>query len=266
MSPATVELADYVFDYSKMVTQDDTPLDSHYQERQQRLLCESLYLSWRPPEVIKTWQAGGNVGVFFADRAPAVVPDAYVSVNLRQVSSDPTVQENRSYFVWIAGKPPDIVVEMVSETPGGEDTTKLELYAQIGVDWYVIFDPLMKLSTDVLRVFERRHGELVPTPNRVFQRLGLGVTVSPGTFEGFTSDWLRWTDGAGNLLAEKDEAHERDQEQIRAERERVAAETERADLEAKRADQVTKQRDDARAEAQRLIELLRKAGIDPDLK
>lgn len=251
-------------DYLRIVTQDDEPLDSHYQERQQGLLRETLYHSWQPPEVVKIWQAGVNVGVFYADKVPAVVPDAYVSVNLGRVSDDPRALENRSYFTWSAGKPPDVVVEMVSETPGGEDTDKLELYRRIGIDWYVVFDPLMKLSNEVLRVFERRQGELVPTSERIYKRLGLGVTIRSGTVEGFTSDWLRWTDGTGRILLDKEEAREEERARTRTEKERADTATERADLQEKRADQVTRQRDEVRAKAERLADALRKAGLDPN--
>ena len=51
------------------------------------------------------------------------------------------VKSHRSYFVWEYGKVPDVVIEVVSNREGGEDSDKLAAYAQIKIGYYVIFDP-----------------------------------------------------------------------------------------------------------------------------
>jgi len=52
---------EYLPDVSKLVTEDDTPADSIYAEKQQRLLTTSLYASWNPSE---PFLAMANVGLF----------------------------------------------------------------------------------------------------------------------------------------------------------------------------------------------------------
>jgi len=47
---------------------------------------------------------------------------------------------HRSFFVWEFGKPPDVVVEVVSNDEGGEDTKNLTGYARIAVRYHVIYD------------------------------------------------------------------------------------------------------------------------------
>ena len=93
-----------------------------------------------------------NVGLFFAIRSPPFVPDALVSLGVSS-PADPFPKRNRSYFVWEYGKVPDVVVEIVSNDEGGEDTTKLKGYAKVGVTYYIIYDPEGFLSSQPLRVY-----------------------------------------------------------------------------------------------------------------
>lgn len=264
------ELSGLDFDYSLFVTEDDTPLDSFYQERQQRLLVEPLYAAWggHPPGT--PWVAAANVGIFYARKAPAVVPDAFISTGVKG-PDDWTAKEGRSYFVWDMGKPPDIVVEMVSNREGGEDTDKIDIYQRAGVGWYVVFDPFQYLSDDVLRVFKTDGGVLKPTPLRTFENLGLGVAVWQGTYQGFEGDLLRWVDATGQLLPTALERADLDRRRAEEERERADLEYHRAeqvtrklDAERDRGEQVTRQLDAERQKRERLAEALRKLGLDPD--
>ena len=269
-APASTLPPGVEFDYSKFVVEDGKPLDGPYQYGQLRILPETLRMSWSGPGDNQPWLIYANVGVFHIKKQPAIVPDVLVAVGV-EAPSDFTQPENNSYFIWDMGKPPDVVVEFVSATPGGEDTEKLKIYGTIGVPWYVIFDPYRRLSSESLRVFQRITDRLVPTDSRMFDYLNLGVSVWRGTYEGLTADWLRWTDGTGTLLPTKEEA--------------VAVERERANLESGRAEQVTRQRDDARQQveqerqraeqerqraeqerqrAERLAETLRKMGVNPE--
>ena len=52
------------------------------------------------------------------------------------------------------GKPPDVLIEMVSDKRGGEDSFKHSLYARQGVPYYAIYDPEHHLSQETLRTLE----------------------------------------------------------------------------------------------------------------
>lgn len=270
MVPNTVVIPPEIdIDYESLVTEDNEPLDSVYQERQQRLLTEVLYASWPTDDPTHPWWAAANVGVFYSRRVPAIVPDCFVAIGVAG-PEDITVKEGHSYYVWDQGKPPDVVVEFVSKSPGGEDTDKLATYSKFGVPYYVIFDPNHRLSTESLRVFARSGASLVPTEVHRFPSFNLGVTIWTGEYDGFHADWLRWTDGQGALLPTKQEkldaaesARLSEADRADAERERANEERERADLQSKRADQVARQRDELQSEVARLQEMLRQAGVDP---
>jgi Uma2 family endonuclease len=59
------------------------------------------------------------VGVFALARNPAIVPDVFLSLDV-EVPHDWWQKEHRSYLLWEFGKPPDVVIEIVSNTEGGK--------------------------------------------------------------------------------------------------------------------------------------------------
>jgi hypothetical protein len=90
-------------DISDLVIEDDTPVDNIIAEKQQRLLTEPLYsaqglFNQRP------FLASANVGVFYALRRPAIVPDVFLSLDV-ETPQDFSQKKNRTYFVWEFGKP-----------------------------------------------------------------------------------------------------------------------------------------------------------------
>ncbi len=251
-----------------IITEDGAPVDNQFSEKQQRLLAEVLYCSWQPGE---PFVAMSNVGLFFAIRTPPFVPDVLVSLGVSS-PADPFPKKNRSYFVWEYGKAPDLVVEVVSNNEGGEDTIKLKGYAKLGITYYIIYDPEEHLSSKPLRVYRLVSGryELDLSESPVFSSLGLGVRIWPGTYEDISQSWLRWTDAKGQLLPTgkeraSSEEQRADDEKQRAddEKQRADGEKQRADGEKQRADDEKRRADQAEQEAKQLRTKLRQMGIDP---
>jgi Uma2 family endonuclease len=236
-------------------TEDGAPVDSVYSEKQMRLLTESLYASWKPP---KPFVAFANVGLFYGVDISPIVPDVLLSINVR-LPENVFPKLNRSYFVWKYGKPPEVVIEIVSNKEGGEDTRKLELYADVRVSNYVIYDPESHLSDQTLRVFRLNGNHLVEDSNApiLFPGVGLGLTIWKGQYEATDSDWLRWTDLDGYLIPTG--AERADQESRRADQE-----SRRAAQESRRAEHAEFRANDLARENQRLYEALRLKGIDPE--
>src|SRR5712692_11855269 len=110
-------------DTAGLITEDETPVDNLPSEKQQRLLTEPLYSAWSGPGEGRPFLAAANVGVFAQVRNPAIVPDVFVSLDV-EVAADWWRKEHRSYFVWEFGKPPELVLEIVSNQEGGEDGEK----------------------------------------------------------------------------------------------------------------------------------------------
>lgn len=199
-------------DESTLVTEDGKPVDNIYSEKQMRFLTEPLYSHWAGPNGDRRYIATANVGLFYTYKQPPVVPDVLLSVNVTP-PADFYQKENRSYFVWSYGKPPDVVIEVVSNTDGGEETEKMRLYADIRVMHYAIFDPVNYLGQGALRLFTLGKGKYQPDGDGWMEDVGLGLTLWHGSFENWDAIWLRWCDQKGNVIptgAERAEAeHQR---------------------------------------------------------
>jgi hypothetical protein len=253
ISPIAVDFAEAV---KNLVTEDDQPVDNLFSAKQQRLLVTTLYCGYTPPEedlpehpgdseppLSRKFLADANVGVFISPYLPPLVPDAFLSLDV-EPHPDWHMEEHRAYFIWEFEKPPDVVVEIVSNRTGHELDEKRRRYAKMGVMYYVVFDPWRHLSDEVLRVYERGFGNRYrQRPDFVLPEAGLQVTLWQGVFEDWKDTWLRWCDREGKLIATPEERA------ISAEERAVFAE-ERAIS--------------AEERAARLAAQLRALGVEPD--
>lgn len=190
-------------DISHIEIEDDTPVDNFQSEKQQRLLVEPLYSCWSPGV---PFIAAANVGLFYGLHHDAIVPDAFLSLNVK-MPEDWSQKQNRSYFVWEFSKLPEVVIEIVSNRKGNELGSKKADYAQIGIAYYVVFDPLEQpqgqdeLNGSLLKVWELTGKQYVELPEPFWlEAVGLGLTLWEGTFEGQAGIWLRWCDRQGQVI------------------------------------------------------------------
>ena len=238
-----------------IVIEDDTPVDSMFAEKQQRLSTEPLYSSWRGGKKRRRFVAMANVGLFFNPEEPPLVPDTMLSLDVSQ-PKDFSKKENNTYFVWTRGKVPDAVLEIVSDRRGGEETTKMRTYAKWGIPYYVIFDPRNVLRHGIVRAFVRIGVEYQPCDPAWLEGIGLGLILWKGAYEGSEATWLRWCDRAGRVIPTGRE---------KAQRERLRAKQakQRADKEQQRADKEQQRADKEQQRADKLAQQLRKLGADP---
>jgi len=234
-------------DISHLVIEDDTPVDNIFSETQQRLLCDCLYSSWFRPDG-KMFLAAANVGVFYAIGQPPLVPDVFLSLDV-QVPQDWREKKNRTYFTWEFGKPPDVVIEIVSNREGNELGTKLRDYARMRVGYYAVFDPLQQLGENLLRVYELQGISYRESPAWL-EQVGLGLTLWEGEYEGKQATWLRWCDQKGNVISTGVERAEQEHQRAEQEHQRAEQEHQRAEQERQR--------------AERFAQQLRALGIDPE--
>jgi Uma2 family endonuclease len=228
-------------DTSLLITEDGKPVDNLFVEKQYRLLTEPLWTSWKDPQA-RPFRVLANVGLFFKYKEPPLVPDIMFASDVES-PAHARESDNRSYFVWVVGKPPDVVIEIVSDKRGQEDTEKLAAYERIKVPFYVIFDPDERLDGAVLRAYASHQEKYRPIDPARLGDLGLGLTLWEGEIEEANDTWLRWIDSDGKLIPNA--------------KERAEAEAKRAEAEAKRADEAEKR-------IRRLEEKLKAAGISPN--
>jgi hypothetical protein len=228
-------------DVSHLITEDGAPVDSIYVEKQYRLLTDPLENSWVGPGDGSPFVTLTNVGLFFAARNPPLVPDFLLSLEV-SYPRDVHDKEGHSYFVWLFGKPQDVVGEIVSDPRGGEDSLKLRQYARLGIRHYFIYDPEDLLGGGKLRTYGLHPKGYQQIDNHWLDGVGLGLTLWQGRYAGVETEWLRWHDQGGLLIPTGGE---------------------RADQEILRGDQEKARADEQAERAKRLEAQLRAAGIDP---
>ena len=230
-------------DTSHLITEDDTPVDNLFSEKQQRLLTRSLYSSWPGPGEGRPFLVAANVAVYFSVRQPAIVPDIFLSLDVEMPAAW-WETAGRSYLLWEMGKPPDVAIEIVSNAKGGEMGSKRQIYARARVAYYVVFDPDQRLGEQMLTVYQLQGNDYIEINENWLAQVQLGLTLWEGEFEGRRTVWLRWCGWTGNLILTGQERAER--EHARAEQEHARAEQERI-------------------RAERLTAQLRAAGLEPEI-
>ncbi|HRJ42184.1 MAG: Uma2 family endonuclease [Caldilineaceae bacterium] len=245
-------------DISQIVTEDDTPVDNFPSEKQQRLLTEPLYSSWAGPGQGRTFVVAANVGLFASLTQAPLVPDVFLSLDT-QIAEDWWSKGKRTYFFWEFGKPPEVVIELVSNQVGNETSKKMEGYARMGIAYYAIFDPMEQVQEGQLRVYAldpglRTYAEIDPS---LLPGVGLGLTIWRGPYEGREDVWIRWQDNRRILIPTGAERAEQERQRTDQERQRANQERQRANQEHQRANQ-------ERQRAERLAAQLRALGIEPD--
>jgi len=250
------EIAAFYAEMAQLVTEDDKPVDNIFSEKQQRLLTEPLYAAPSFPGGERPFVAMANVGLFYGMRIPPVVPDMLLSLDV-QLPEEVWSKHHRAYFTWMYNKPPEVAIEVVSNTEGEELGSKRELYAQIGIWFYVVFDPNQALKQGVLRVFELQRGSYAERDSTWFPELGLGLAVWHGSYEGLDHQTVRSGDDVTDGEQQGAERAEQERERAEQERERAEQERERAEQERERAEQ-------ERERAERMAAQLRALGIEPE--
>ena len=206
-------------------------MDNVFSAHQQRLLVEPLYVSvaaWNPKS--RPFVANANVGIFLAARNPAIVPDAFLSLDIDMPLTDadenpvkPDFDKLRSYFVWEFGKVPDVVVEIVSNRKGGEMRHKMQEYTKMHIPYHAVFDPFLELKGEVFQIYHLDRFAYVPHGDFWMDEIGVGLRLWEGVYETYTGTWLRWCDECGNVLPTGKEAFTQEkkyseQQHTRAER------------------------------------------------
>lgn len=216
---------------------DGEPMESDRHVHQMGLLIGALRDAWRDRD---DFHVGGNNFVYFSETQARNNdfrgPDVYVVM-------DTPKRERKSWVVWEeAGRTPDVVIELLSETTEHVDRgDKMRIYAKLlHVSEYYLFDPFTAVfeayALDAsTRTYGRREPDL-PGGDFSSAATGLVLGVRPGTIHDIEARWLRWIRPDGYVLPFGLEHRDAERARADAEKVRADAETVRADAEKARAD------------------------------
>ena len=252
---------------------DDTPVDNENQNFLPNLLLFLLTRIWSER---MDWFFGVDMAVYHRTgdnlRIP-VVPDAFLSLGVERKKGE---EFRRSYATWEEGDTvPMLVLEMVSHQLNDEYEGKRDLYAKLGVLYYVVYNPEywqrdghqpFEMYKLIGGAYQLQGGEPYWIPE-----VGLGIGRSFRVIGGIEREVLLWFDRQGNAYPMSEEVIESMRAQLLVERRNTLAEKQRADAERQRADAerqntlAEKQRADREEQkVMRMAEYLRSLGLDPD--
>jgi Uma2 family endonuclease len=173
-------------------------------------------------ELVYVWQAlkerfadepdvfvGANLFLYFRRGEPSAVvaPDGFVVRGVPKLLAGN--RRRRKYLLWEEGQAPCFVLETTSESTQDQDRkSKRDIYEQLGVDEYFLFDPLGDYLSPRLQGFRlvgRRYRPLRPRPDGSLLSQSTGVVFRPDGVQ------LRLSDAVTGapLLRKEEEAEAR---------------------------------------------------------
>jgi Uma2 family endonuclease len=217
---------------------DDIPVDNEDQNFVPNWLLFLLEYIWKNRQ---DWYFAVDMGVYHTTgpnpRVP-VVPDGFLSLGVDRRKAG---KSRNSYVMWEENNvSPILALEVVSQTPGGEYDSKLEIYRKLGVLYYVVYNARFwkrdqQHPFEVYKLINNRYQLQVGEPYWMPEiGLGIGRCSMPGDV--FGREVLSWYDSQGDrYLTEAEVAAEQADLAIQqAEAERQNAEAERQNAEAER--------------------------------
>lgn len=179
---------------------DDTPVDNQLQHLIPGLLEAILAIVWANRQ---DWYFGVDMGVYYDPNQPAIVPDGFLSLGVERFIDEDL---RLSYVLWEENVVPIMVLEVVSHKRRGEYSTKKQMYAELEVLYYVVYNPRRRKKPP-LEVYRLVNGEYVLlSGNPVWlPEINLGIGRERGTYQGITREWLYWYDQQGQRLLTPEE-------------------------------------------------------------
>ncbi|MGB7519666.1 MAG: Uma2 family endonuclease [Spirulinaceae cyanobacterium] len=217
---------------------DDTPVDNELQNLVPNLLLNILAFIWQERQA---WFFGVDMGIYYLwenQRQPVLVPDGFLSVGVTRRKGE---RGRLSYVLWEENQvPPLLAIEVVSKKYNDEYEQKKEKYRNLGVVYYLIYNPnhWQRDKHQPLELYRLEEGEYILQANNEpywLPEIGLGIGRSRGTYTVWTREWLYWYDEQGNPYPLPEES----------ERQRAESERQRAESERQRADRAEKERQQA---------------------
>jgi Uma2 family endonuclease len=233
LDTAVTSTPQYLPPGTELLDSDDIPVDNEDQNWIPNVLLMLLKNIWMNRT---DWFFGVDMGVYHPTgknvRVP-VVPDGFLSIGVVGRKNN---KSRRSYVLWEEDNiPPILALEVVSWTPGSEYDDKKDIYAKLGVLYYVIYNPefwqrdghqpleIYKLLGDS---YQLQIGEPLWMPE-----VGLGIGRCPEIFPGSLEEVLSWFDEKGNrYLRSEEQAIQAKSEIAQAQAATVRAEQRAAEL------------------------------------
>ncbi|MGB3694646.1 MAG: Uma2 family endonuclease [Spirulinaceae cyanobacterium] len=231
---------------------DDTPVDNELQNLVPNLLLNILAFLWQERQ---DWFFGVDMGIYYQDENESegyklIIPDGFLSIGVPRRSGK---NGRLSYVLWEEKVSPILAIEVVSKTYNDEYEEKLEKYRDLGILYYLIYNPSywQRDEHQPLELYRLEEGEYILQTEEPYwlPEIGLGIGRNRVTHLGWEREWLLWYNQEGEAYSLAEEAIEQMQQQLGKERQRA----ERAEKRAKEAQVKAEEERQLREKQQRQI-------------
>jgi Uma2 family endonuclease len=194
---------------------DDTPVDNELQNDIPNFILNLLRLIW---EERQDWFFGVDMAVHYQVGKPAIVPDGFLALGVPRYKSK---SGRLSYLLWQEENViPVLALEVISEEYNGEYEKKLEIYQDVGILYYVIYNPLTqskkkyqdRLSLEIYKLVDGNYRLIPANKSGVvwMPEIGLGMGCEVRSFATWEREWLYLYDEDGNRYLTTNEIAERE--------------------------------------------------------
>ncbi|MEH2414654.1 Uma2 family endonuclease [Nostoc sp.] len=195
---------------------DDTPVDNEDQNFIPNLLLFLLQYIWANRN---DWFFSVDMGVYHTTGVSPlvpIVPDGFLSLGVERRKEG---KSRKSYVVWEENNiVPMLALEIVSLTPGGEYDKKLDIYAKLGVLYYIIYNPEYwqrdrHQPFEVYRLVDGSYQLQIGEPFWM-PEIGLGIGRSQYVSGNIQRQVLYWYDRQGNRYQTPEEVEQQTRQQL----------------------------------------------------
>ncbi|MEA5619054.1 Uma2 family endonuclease [Cronbergia sp. UHCC 0137] len=265
---------------------DETPVDNELQNDIPNILLNILKWIWNSRE---DWFWGVDMCIYYEPnieepiKSKSIVPDGFLALGVERLKNE---GGRLSYVLWQEQVLPILVLEVVSHKYNGEYDDKLQEYQNLGILYYVIYNPLSgrrglykkHQSLEVYKLIDRKY-ELIPAISKLAENgkmfwmpeVGLGIGCERGNSGKWEREWVYWYDRSGVRYPTAEERATSAEERATSAEERAKSAEERAELERTAKEQAEIAVREAsrialqeRQEKEKLAAYLKSLNINPD--
>jgi len=207
---------------------DDTPVDNEDQNFLPNFLLFLLEYLWADRQ---DWFFGVDMGIYHTtgvSNSTPIIPDGFLSLDVVRRKGE---SGRTSYVVWEEDSVvPKLALEVVSKTPGGEYDEKREIYAKLGVLYYLIYNPYFwkrdrHQPFEVYRLVDGEYQLVIGEPYWLAE-IGLGIGRALITTGGIQREVLTWYNQQGQRYLTLEEVSALQKVQLQGQEEQLQAKQE----------------------------------------
>ncbi len=201
----TIPVTQRLLTAEELTHSDDTPVDNELQNDIPNMLLNLLRSLWAERS---DWFWGVDMGIYYEpnienpDRSKVIIPDGFLAIGVPRYTTE---GGRLSYLLWQEQNiMPILALEVVSQKYNSEYEDKLVIYEELGIFYYVIYNPLAQKiarhkNRQPIEVYKLVNGKYeLQRGNPVWMpEINLGIGCEWQNQAKWSREWVFWYDQSG---------------------------------------------------------------------